>query len=125
MILPSTFKLISVPKTPFLDPRNGLKVSKNVLGFSLRSDVFFFQYCRTAILLCLVVFFVWLRKKRKKRSEEHFVFSVAYEVTTLKVIIEFPFIFLLFGRKSAGTGSRGDVFVVRTSKPVENLGVVY
>ena len=38
---------------------------------------------------------------RKKRSEEHFVFFVAYELTTLKVIIEFPVIFLLFGRKSA------------------------
>ena len=36
---------------------------------------------------------------RKKRSEEHFVFFLAYEVTTLKVIIEFPVIFLLFGRK--------------------------
>ena len=48
MILPSTFKLISVPMTPFLDPRNGF-----FLGFSLRSEVFFFQYCRKAILLCL------------------------------------------------------------------------
>ena len=36
---------------------------------------------------------------RKKRSEEHFVFFLAYEVTTLKVIIEVPVIFLLFGRK--------------------------
>ena len=39
---------------------------------------------------------------RKKRSEEHFVFFFfSYEVTTLKVIIEFSVIFLLFGRKSA------------------------
>ena len=43
---------------------------------------------------------------RKKRSEEHFVFFLAYEVTTLKVIIEFPVIFLLFGRKSAGSFCR-------------------
>ena len=34
------------------------------------------------------------------RSEEHFVFFLVYEVTTLKVTIEFPAIFLLFGRKS-------------------------
>ena len=43
---------------------------------------------------------------RKKRSEEHFAFFLAYEVTTLKVIIEFPVIFLLFGRKSAGSFCR-------------------
>ena len=30
-----------------------------------------------------------------------FCIFLAYEVTTLKVIIEFPVIFLLFGRKSA------------------------
>ena len=40
---------------------------------------------------------------RKKRSEEHFVFFLAYELTTLKVVVEFPVIFLLFGRKSAGS----------------------
>ena len=43
---------------------------------------------------------------RKKRSEEHFVFFLAYEVTTLKVIVEFPVIFLLFGRKSAASFCR-------------------
>ena len=43
---------------------------------------------------------------RKKRSEEHFVFFLAYEVTTLKVVVEFPVVFLLFGRKSAGSFCR-------------------
>ena len=43
---------------------------------------------------------------RQKRSEEHFVFFLAYEVTRLKVIIELPVIFLLFGRKSAGSFCR-------------------
>ena len=38
---------------------------------------------------------------RKKRSEEHFVFFLANEVATLKVTIEFPVIFLLFGRRRA------------------------
>ena len=33
-------------------------------------------------------------------------FFLAYEVTTLKVIIELPVIFLFFGRKSAGSFCR-------------------
>ena len=40
---------------------------------------------------------------RKLRSAENFVFFLVYEVTTLKLAIEFPVIFLLFGRKSAGS----------------------
>ena len=43
---------------------------------------------------------------KKMRSAEHFVFFLVYEVTTLKVTIEFPVIFLLFGRKSAGSFCR-------------------
>ena len=38
---------------------------------------------------------------RKIRLKQHFVFFLVYEVTTSKVTIEFPVIFLLFGRKSA------------------------
>ena len=41
--------------------------------------------------------------RRKMRSEDHFVFFLVYEVTTLKVTIEFPVLLLLFGRKSAGS----------------------
>ena len=43
---------------------------------------------------------------RKMRSEEHFVFFLVYEETTLKVTTEFLLIFLLFGRKSAGSFCR-------------------
>ena len=43
---------------------------------------------------------------RKMRSAEHFVFFLVYEVTTFKVTLEFPVIFLLFGRKSAGSFCR-------------------
>ena len=55
--------------------------------------------CRHEPTLSIFVF-------RKMRSEEHFVFFLVYEVTTLKVTIEFPVIFLLFGRKSAGSFCR-------------------
>ena len=40
---------------------------------------------------------------RKLRSAENFVFFLVYEITTFKLAIEFPVIFLLFGRKSAGS----------------------
>ena len=57
----------------------------------------------------------------KKRSEEHFVFFLAYQVTTLKVIIEFPVIFLLYGRKSAGSFCR-TISGTRAHETWENPG---
>ena len=55
---------------------------------------------------------------RKKRSEEHFVFFVAYEVlvTLLKVTIEFPVI-LLFGWRKAQSHFAEQLLVLEPMKP--------
>ena len=52
---------------------------------------------------------------RKMRSEERFVFFLVYEVIALKVTIEFPVIFLLFSRKSAGSFRR-TIFATRADE---------
>ena len=55
---------------------------------------------------------------RKLRSAENFVFFLVYEVTTLKLAIEFPVIFLLFGRKSRARDHFTEQFpVLKPTKP--------
>ena len=55
---------------------------------------------------------------RKLRSAENFVFFLVYEVTTLKLAIEFPVIFLLFGRKSRARDHSTEQFpVLKPTKP--------
>ena len=55
---------------------------------------------------------------RKLRSAENFVFFLVYEVTTLKLAIEFPVIFLLFGRKSRAQDHSTEQFpVLKPTKP--------
>ena len=55
---------------------------------------------------------------RKLRSAENFVFFLVYEVTTLKLAIEFPVIFLLCGRKSRRRDHSTEQFpVLKPTKP--------
>ena len=58
---------------------------------------------------------------RKMRSKQHFVFFLVYEVTTLKVTIEFPVIFLLFGRKSAESFCR----TISGTQPTKPPAVIF
>ena len=55
---------------------------------------------------------------RKLRSAENFVFFLVYEVSTLKLAIEFPVIFLLCGRKSRRRDHSTEQFpVLKPTKP--------
>ena len=50
-------------------------------------------------------------------KEEHFVFFLAYEVTTLKVIIEFAVNLLFFGRRRARSHFAEQLLVLEPTKP--------